>query len=627
MAVVINDFIDFDESMVGQYTIEDGNFVEFADGVVRLKLQTVTDPDDYTPAYLIIGGSADVGASVRLGSTEVTFEFRAPVSGVVDGLSLYVRPERNNAEASFWIRVDDDTGTEMDSMDVEWRSPVNATWVQRQIPLSFGITADDWYTVRMKRSATGFPVYVQVPPSGDGTSLLRKHSGDGADTWFRLSVRGPYADDRVDDWSHGDASVRSVMGSGAPVFGVRFKPQITGLIQTLGLRLRGTASTSNMKWAVYPVSENTGQPDTSNVVVSGTFAEAGVDGLVNASIAPIQQFTLDGTTGLIGGKSYAFLVWNESGGIPVGVSGVSTDFSIRDPAGPDIQYVEGTDRDSVETMVDRVSGRNDTPIRCGFWLTLKRLKPVVDGMSYWVQTPAIDGEDMQQLRSVHVFENTPSGCSIRWVVSFDGGTTWSRFNGSNWRTVDFPGDLTTLGMVAADMASLTVSDWMSPGGFTPESNVAFACALTSSNPVAVPSVDQITVVFDDAAVLPPDPVSAINVQDEGSPSATLTIQPEWPLERQRRHPGHYWETDDGYHSARPRFTKATDEYRMTWVLDATGMAALRSFFGTLEGPLGRFYWTPPGGVETAWHMVGEMSVTKLAPNAYRCETTIEEVMA
>lgn len=128
-----------------------------------------------------------------------------------------------------------------------------------------------------------------------------------------------------------------------------------------------------------------------------------------------------------------------------------------------------------------------------------------------------------------VSTNDPT--TIRYLVSFDQGTTWKySADGTTWSTSTL-GNIATNGMTKAKLGSFTSTNWNaavgggSNWGGTGVTTLDFAILLKSSTTSVIPFVDQINVYFTAGAgadITPPDGGS-ITYFHGTQPSTTITI--------------------------------------------------------------------------------------------------------
>jgi hypothetical protein len=101
------------------------------------------------------------------------------------------------------------------------------------------------------------------------------------------------------------------------------------------------------------------------------------------------------------------------------------------------------------------------------------------------------------ISGVSFTETTPDNTNIKYLVSFDGRTTWKYWNGSSWSSSSL-GNFQTDGMSSSTLAALTSNNWLAPGGFVVGStdSLDFAMDLSSSDSSATPELNEISVSYD-----------------------------------------------------------------------------------------------------------------------------------
>lgn len=141
------------------------------------------------------------------------------------------------------------------------------------------------------------------------------------------------------------------------------------------------------------------------------------------------------------------------------------------------------------------------------WCGAEELEYVCDvgyptDIPYYVITPVIDcaARRVNRINSVSVDYAQPSGTQIKTLVSFDGGITWRRYDGTAWVTVT--------GATIRDMFTNTNMDiaTMQQGLTNLElanERLLFAFDLLTTVSVATPIIDGITINYDQRAIYSP----------------------------------------------------------------------------------------------------------------------------
>ncbi len=93
-------------------------------------------------------------------------------------------------------------------------------------------------------------------------------------------------------------------------------------------------------------------------------------------------------------------------------------------------------------------------------------------------------------------QTTPALTSIRYLVSFDGKTTWKYWNGTAW-TASSLANLQTDGMTEASIEAITSAQWMAAGGINSDAaeTLDIAFDLDTNDSAVTPSVDQLDITF------------------------------------------------------------------------------------------------------------------------------------
>ncbi len=142
------------------------------------------------------------------------------------------------------------------------------------------------------------------------------------------------------------------------------------------------------------------------------------------------------------------------------------------------------------------------------------------GQPYYIITAdasQLDSSAWGAISSVSISQTTPANTNIKYLVSFDDRSTWKYWNGSSWSASSLD-DLQTNGMAKTTLEGLSSSNWSASGGFLAgtTATIDFAADLSSSDSLATPELDNITVnyftyTFDQALIS-----SAFNTESEGN---------------------------------------------------------------------------------------------------------------
>lgn len=102
---------------------------------------------------------------------------------------------------------------------------------------------------------------------------------------------------------------------------------------------------------------------------------------------------------------------------------------------------------------------------------------------------AIDTTAWSQINTTDIIDNQPANTEMRYLFSFDSGTTWSEFSGGTWNAQTLT-NIETVGMTAAAVEALTPANWNAAGGLnsgTNTLNYAVSVATTDTNATPVHS--------------------------------------------------------------------------------------------------------------------------------------------
>ncbi len=100
------------------------------------------------------------------------------------------------------------------------------------------------------------------------------------------------------------------------------------------------------------------------------------------------------------------------------------------------------------------------------------------------------------LTTLDITQTTPTSTSVRYLVSFDGGTTWKYWNGSAWTNSSLA-NLQTQGMTETTIESISSAQWFAAGGINSDAaeTLDFAIDLDTDDNAETPSVEGISVTF------------------------------------------------------------------------------------------------------------------------------------
>lgn len=126
-----------------------------------------------------------------------------------------------------------------------------------------------------------------------------------------------------------------------------------------------------------------------------------------------------------------------------------------------------------------------------------------------------------------------------------------------------------------------------------------------------------------AGFVQPSPGSGLvelTVFGEGAAEATLPFQPHYVTSVTEAYQVSRMVAESGYTITRPLIEGSRERYTMRWVLNEADADTLLAFFDARRGGEGSFFWTPPGGSQTAAALASpDIEAAKLAPNVFECK--------
>lgn len=191
-------------------------------------------------------------------------------------------------------------------------------------------------------------------------------------------------------------------------------------------------------------------------------------------------------------------------------------------------YIQGTadiDPTASTLSVNSLGSADGFVIKLGASLTY----PTTPAYVTTTDTSQLDTTEWGSMIGVGLTQTTRANTSIKYLISFDGRTTWKYWNGSAWATSALA-TIETNGMSKTVIERLQSDDWGSLGGFSQgvTTSVDFAVSLDSNDASVTPSLDQIHVVYTTGDVgVTFGGVSATNVTvvDSSTISATTPAHP------------------------------------------------------------------------------------------------------
>jgi hypothetical protein len=134
---------------------------------------------------------------------------------------------------------------------------------------------------------------------------------------------------------------------------------------------------------------------------------------------------------------------------------------------------------------------------------------------WWVATTDLSQftwTNVSWLNSVTVAGTQPANTNRKWLVSFDGRVTWMKWDGAAWQThVGGLGDIANGNTTAEMETGLTNIDPLSAPGSV---GLDFAVALQTTDAAVTPTVDGLTINYDEPARYDPATVGAYGAATE-----------------------------------------------------------------------------------------------------------------
>ncbi|MBU4536893.1 fibronectin type III domain-containing protein, partial [Patescibacteria group bacterium] len=108
----------------------------------------------------------------------------------------------------------------------------------------------------------------------------------------------------------------------------------------------------------------------------------------------------------------------------------------------------------------------------------------------------IDVSTYSAITDVDLTQTTPTGTDVKYLVSFDGRTSWKYWTGSAWASSSLA-NLQSQGMSKTSLEALGSANWSTSGGFVAGTTTTldFAMDLSTSDSSATPELDQIKVNY------------------------------------------------------------------------------------------------------------------------------------
>lgn len=168
------------------------------------------------------------------------------------------------------------------------------------------------------------------------------------------------------------------------------------------------------------------------------------------------------------------------------------------------------------------------------------------------QAPGIDTSSWVGINNVTATQSQGVDFLIRYLCSFDGGTTWKRNTFGFWETVSSSA-IASAGMSLSQLSS--VRDWS-----IAENSVAFLIGITRASALSTGNISQISVEYLSSG----DPLP-LSVDGEPSPNETLEtdldIQPDFPITISYQRETSLFESEGNYVTHIASVTSARREFQ------------------------------------------------------------------
>mgnify|MGYP006283252935 CR=1 FL=1 len=142
-------------------------------------------------------------------------------------------------------------------------------------------------------------------------------------------------------------------------------------------------------------------------------------------------------------------------------------------------YVAGQNSDSIAVVQDIVPAYPTTP----FYLTTSDLSQ--KNTTTW-----------SEISGITLNQTTPANTDLKYLVSFDGRSTWKYWDGSSWQTSTLS-NFQTNGMSKATLEGITPSQWSASGGFMEGTTTTldFAVDLKTTDSGNTPELSGIAIQY------------------------------------------------------------------------------------------------------------------------------------
>ncbi len=120
-----------------------------------------------------------------------------------------------------------------------------------------------------------------------------------------------------------------------------------------------------------------------------------------------------------------------------------------------------------------------------------------DSRYYITTTDTNQVSEASTVVSIDITQTTPSDTDIKWLVSFDGRSTWHKLTGANCASTEVTSDVSTYDFSATDAANdyTEIESYMAGCDISTNGTLDFAIDLETTHDTNVPSLDKIIINY------------------------------------------------------------------------------------------------------------------------------------
>jgi uncharacterized protein (TIGR02145 family) len=156
---------------------------------------------------------------------------------------------------------------------------------------------------------------------------------------------------------------------------------------------------------------------------------------------------------------------------------------------------------------------NGYSVRCLQNLGVSATYPVIPSHLTTTNSSQKDTSTWTAVSGITLTQTTPTNTDLKYLVSFDGRSTWRYWDGDSWETSTLD-DLQTNGMSKTTLEGLSSANWSSTNGFSP-GTLDFAIDLSTTDNTATPELDNIEIEYSYA-----DPTYLNSTVDPAAPTGS-----------------------------------------------------------------------------------------------------------